>query len=154
MKRTFGLLIFCLTCVASYAASTEPHRVFSYEFGGGLPGSTHYMYTVSEDGIFAVATEGLPITDHGLTKHNFTTKVSKDEVLEIVALAVNARDFVNNPSAPWPDCGWAEMIVINGREKIMRRSGCIDLGWAEQAQTKLLLAKIEGHLPKDMRQLP
>jgi len=128
--------------------------VFTYEFGGGMPGSTHYMYTVSDDGIFAVATEGLPITDAGPTKHNFTTNVSKGEVQEIVALAINAHDFVNNPAAPWPDCSWAEMMVINGREKIMRRSGCIDPQWADQTQTKLLLAQIQGHLPKDMRELP
>ncbi len=128
--------------------------MFTYELGGGLPGSTHYMYSVSADGTFVVATEGLPFTDTGLTKHNFTTKISKDEVQEIVELALNAHDFVKNPAAGWPDCSWAEMKVINDREKIMRRSGCIDPHWAEQSQVKLLLAQIEGRLPKGMRELP
>ena len=154
MKRLCGVLFFSLVCLTSTAKCKEAHIVFTYEFSGGLPGSTHYMFRVSDDGTFSVETEGLPITDEGVTKQHFSTKITKDEVRKIVELAINARDFVNNPADPLADCSSAEMMVVNGREKIMRRSGCIDEKWDQQPQTKLLLAEIARHLPKDMRDLP
>jgi hypothetical protein len=154
VKRLAGLLLTMLMCVTSGAYATVPHWVFTYEMAGGLPGATHYLIQISDSGKFSATTEGLPLEHGHMKRRNFSKIIPEAELRKIIDLAVNAHDFVNNPEEIWPDFTWAEMMVINGREKIIRRSGPIDENWAEQPQTKSLRLEIEKNLPDEMLHLP
>ena len=152
LRRLF--LLSFLICSSSLTFAQDDHWVFTYEEGGGLPGSTHLIVKVSDDGTFSASSEGLPIIESGLTKHEFSKLISNEEVSHFVELARAAKDFVINPEKPWPDCKRAEMMVIKMREKMMRRSGCMDKKWSERRHTKRLLARIESHLPSEMHDRP
>jgi hypothetical protein len=143
-----------LTCMSSSGFAQDLHWIFTYEEAGGPPFTTHLIVEVSDDGVFQASTEGMPIQESGLTKRDVTKRISVEEVSHFVALAMDATDFTINPEQPWPDCRWAEMMVIKGREKIMRRSGCIDGNWSKRKHTRRLLEKIGSYLPSEMRVRP
>src|SRR5262249_14503706 len=102
------LLSSLVLCSSSLALAQEHHWVFTYEEGGGLPGSTELFVKVSDDGTFRASAEGLLI-ERALTTHDFSAHLATGEIAQFVELARAASDFVLNPEKPWPDCKWAEM---------------------------------------------
>ena len=158
MKRRALGCFFLLQSLAVVGQAQEPNLVFSFELGGGLPAETQYTVKVFADGKFLASSEGMPIMKGGkLTKREYSTNISMSQLAHIVASAQGADQFVNNPSAPWPDCRGAEMVVILGddrRTKISRKSGCIAEQWNRQVQVAALLHEVTNFLPKSMRGWP
>lgn len=159
MKLAGYIGLFLLAaCFVVAAHAQEPNLVFSFTLGGGPPAATAYTVKVFDNGALSASSEGMPILKSGkLTKRDYSTNLPKNEVAHIVALAVDAKDFVNNPAAPWPDCSAAEMVVITGpnrRTRLSRRSGCIGAQWSQQSQVATLLQEIGKFLPKAMQGWP
>jgi len=151
----FFRFLFAALCVlvSSYTYAKDPHWVFTYEEAGVRTGTAHYMIKISDDGTFSVSATSLPITKNGLTKHQFSTKLDKAEIERIVNLAMDAHDFITGQDDLMPDGMWAEMMVIRGREKVMRRSGYIN-EWSGHPQSQSLVNRVKSHLPKELLDLP